>query len=309
MGKIELANLEKVDLRQVWANEALNFTNWLAQEDSLELLGNEIGIEMTLLQTEHKIGDFNVDILAEESMTNDKIVIENQLERTDHDHLGKIITYASGVDAKYIIWIVKEVREEHKRAIDWLNEHTDDEINIFAIQMEVWKISDSPVAPKFNIIAKPNEWAKAIKKSSMQDELSETKIMQLEFWTQFKDYASDNTSSLSFRKPRPQHWYDISIGCSEAHLGLTVNSQTNQIACEIYITNDHDLYQSFFDKKEEIENEISIELEWMELPTKKASRIKLSQEFEISNRESWTIGFKWLLENTLKFKNVFSRYI
>lgn len=139
---MKLSKLKKVDLREVWKHEALDFTNWLAKEENLELLSDEVGIDISLIQTEASVGKFNVDILAEETNTDRKIVIENQLEATDHDHLGKIITYASGFDAEFIIWIVKSVRDEHKQAIDWLNEHTDQKINIFAIQMEVWQIGD-----------------------------------------------------------------------------------------------------------------------------------------------------------------------
>lgn len=163
---MNLSKLEKVNLREVWKHEATDFTNWLAKPENLELLSDEIGINITLIQTEASVGKFNVDILAEEENTSRKIVIENQLESTDHDHLGKIITYASGFDAEIIVWIVKSVRDEHKQAVDWLNEHTDEKINIFAIQMEVWQIADSPYAPKFQVIAKPNDWAKAVKKGA-----------------------------------------------------------------------------------------------------------------------------------------------
>ena len=125
---MQLRALEKVDLRTVWKHEASDFTNWLAQDENLSLLSDEIGIDISLIQTEASVGKFNVDILAEEENTGRKIVIENQLESTNHDHLGKIITYASGFDAEIVIWIVKDVRDEHKQAIDWLNEHTDDKI-------------------------------------------------------------------------------------------------------------------------------------------------------------------------------------
>lgn len=138
---MKLGKLEKVkDLRSVWQNEASNFTKWLAEEENLNTLGDEIGIEIELISTEAKTGSFSADILAVEANTDNKIIIENQLEQTDHDHLGKIITYASGHDAKTIIWIVKEAREEHRQAIDWLNEHTDEEINIFLCKIELWKI-------------------------------------------------------------------------------------------------------------------------------------------------------------------------
>ena len=154
-----LAKLKKVDLREEWKNEASDFTSWLAQDENLQLLSEEIGIDISLIQTEASVGKFSVDILAEEENTGRKVVIENQLEPTNHDHLGKIITYASGFDAEIVIWIVKDVRDEHKQAVDWLNDHTDDKINIFAIRMELWQIGDSPYAPKFYVVSKPNDWS------------------------------------------------------------------------------------------------------------------------------------------------------
>jgi hypothetical protein len=175
-------------------------------------LSGEIGIGIQLLKTEASVGGFNVDILAEEEGTGRKIIIENQLEITDHKHLGQILTYASGLDAEYIVWIVKDVRDEHKQAIDWLNEHTDTGLNFFIVKMELWKIGDSNIAPKFNIASKPNDWSKLVKSlSSESKELSDTKLAQLEFWNGLISYFNEKGTNLSMRKARPQHWYDLSI--------------------------------------------------------------------------------------------------
>ena len=306
---MQLSKLEKVDLREVWKHEALDFTNWLAQPENLESLSDEIGIDISLIQTEASVGNFNVDILAEEENTGRKIVIENQLEPTNHDHLGKIITYASGFDAEIIVWIVKSVRDEHKQAVDWLNEHTDQKINIFAIQMEVWKIGDSPYAPKFQVTAKPNDWAKAVKKSTNQSELSDTKLLQLEFWSKFKEHVQDNNGKVKLRKAYPQHWYDISFGFSNAHIALTVNSQSSQMACEIYIPDSKKLFSCLVAKKEEVENELSDKLVWEELPEKKASRIKLISKGELSKQSEWKQYHSWLLEKVTNFQQVFGKYI
>ncbi|MDR3502173.1 MAG: DUF4268 domain-containing protein [Legionella sp.] len=304
-----LSKLVKVDLREVWKHEAVHFTQWLANADNLAILSEEIGIDISLVQTEASVGSFNVDILAEEVNTGRKIVIENQLESSDHDHLGKIITYASGYDAEIIIWIVKNVRDEHKQAIDWLNEHTDEKINIFAIQMEVWKISDSPYAPKFQIIAKPNDWAKAVKKASSQSDLSDIKLMQLEFWSKFKEYVSDKNKSIKLRKPRPQQWYDISFGNSNAQISLNINSLSNQLVCEIYIMESKPLFSYLHSEKEQIEKELSCELQWNELPNKKASRIKAILDANIRQEDNWNDYFQWLLSNVESFQKVFSKYI
>ena len=306
---MQLSKLEKVDLMEVWKHEALDFTSWLAKPENLELLSDEIGIDISLIQTEANVGNFNVDILAEEENTGRKIVIENQLEPTNHDHLGKIITYASGFDAEIIVWIVKSVRDEHKQAVDWLNEHTDQKINIFAIQMEVWRIGNSPYAPKFQVIAKPNDWAKAVKKATSQSELSDTKMLQLEFWSKFKEHVQDKNGKVKLRKAYPQHWYDISFGFSNAHIALTVNSQSEQMTCEIYIPDSKWLFSALLEIKESIENELSEQLVWEELLEKKASRIKLISNGVLSNQENWGQYHSWLLENVLKFQTVFSKHI
>jgi len=304
-----LGKLEKVELRSAWGNEATDFTSWLSEEENLTILSEEIGIDIKLIQIEASVGNFNVDILAEEENSGRKIIIENQLETTNHDHLGKIVTYASGHDAKIIIWIVKDVRDEHKQAIDWLNEHTDEDTNFFAIKMELWKIGDSPPAPKFQIISKPNDWAKIIKKSIGQPELTETKVVQLEFWNKFKEYAISKNTKLRLRKTYPQHWHDISFGCSTAHISLTVNTQENQMGVEIYIPDDKELFDKFLANKDKIESELGEILKWMELQGKKASRIKLTTEADLEKTEEWEKYFEWLKTKAEDFHKVFGKYI
>lgn len=304
----KLGKIKKVDLRKAWNHEAYHFTNWLAEEENLSILSDEIGVDIKLIQTEASVGKFNADILAEEENTGRKIIIENQLEATNHDHLGKVITYASGYDAEIIIWIVKDVREEHKKAIDWLNEHTDEEINFFAIKMELWQIGDSPFAPKFQIISEPNEWAKAIK-SSVGSTMTETKAMQLDFWKQFVEYAQNKNTTLRLRNARPRHYYNISLGNSYAQIGLTTNTQENKIACEVYISDNEDLYMKLLENKESIESELNEKLEWMELEGKKANRIKISREADITNTEEWEKYFEWFLDKTQKFHKIFPKYI
>ena len=175
LGKIERIS----DLRTIWPHEARDFTKWLAQEENLALLSDTLGIDIALEERESSVGDFNVDLYATEVGTGRKITIENQLEFSDHDHLGKIITYASGKGAEVIVWIVKHARDEHKRAIEWLNQHTDENIGFFLLEIELWKINDSVPAPKFNIVEKPNDWAKAM---TVAEGLSPLQKLQIDFW-------------------------------------------------------------------------------------------------------------------------------
>jgi len=304
---MKLGKLKQVALRNIWKHEAINFTNWLAMPENLELLSDEIDIELSLIATEHNVGGFNVDIYAEEPNTSKKVIIENQLERTDHDHLGKLITYASGLDAEIIIWIVKEVLEEHQQAINWLNEHTDEHINFFAIKMEVWQIGNSEPAAKFHVISQPNNWTKSVKQSIKKAGYSDTQLLQLKFWDAFKQYATDKNYNLRLRKTYAQHWYDVSIGKSDCHMSLTINSQKNECACEIYIPNSKEAFSTFLNNKEAIEGQTG-KLLWMELPNKKACRIKKISKGNLKKEEQWLEYFKWMADTAVLMQNTFNNY-
>jgi hypothetical protein len=307
MSQVKLGKLEKGDLRKVWLHEAIDFTNWLALDENLKLLSDEIGIDIKLVQTEALVGKFIADILAEEENTGRKVIIENQLEPTNHDHLGKIITYASGYDAEIIIWFFESTREEHIRAIDWLNEHTDEDIDFFLIKMEIWKIGDSPYAPKFQVISQPNDWAKAVKESASHAELNEYRLQKLDFWTKFKEYALRKKTRLRLRKPSPQHWYDISIGSSNAHIALTINSVDDIVTCELYIPHAKELFSSLYADRETIEAELGEKPDWMELPEKKASRIRIIHKADTDDPAKWDEYFAWLLQEAEKFHKVFGK--
>ena len=303
-----LSKLSKVDLRDVWGHEAIDFTNWLSQQENLNSLSEEIGVDIKFLQTEANVGRFNVDILAEEESSGKKIIIENQLEDTNHDHLGKIITYASGYDAEIVIWIVRDFREEHRRAIDWLNEHTDETVSFFLIKIELWQIEGSNPAPKFEIIVSPNEWAKAIKTDVSSGELTDTKLQQLDFWTKFKNYVRSSDTRIRLQTPRPQHWYDVSMGSSEAHVALTLNSRENLLGCEIYINRSKNLFKFLQDKREQIEAEIGEKAEWVDAAV--ASRIKIRKQVQgVFNQQEAEIYYTWLYQKTVLFQSVFGKYI
>ena len=305
-----LGKITKVELRKAWNHEASDFTNWLAEEENLRMLSDAIGIEIKLIQTEASVGRYNVDILAEEENTGDKIIVENQLEATNHDHLGKIITYASGYEAKVIVWVVKEAREEHRQAIDWLNENTVEDLAFFLVQVELWQIGDSPFAPKFEVISKPNDWAKTVKQSAEGGRaVTETKAQQFEFWERFKEYAKGHNSTLRLQKSSPKHWNNISIGSSSAYISLTLNSFDEALRTELYIPDSKEVYHFLAGRKEEIENALGYKVEWMELPEKKASRIKAEVPGLIDKTDEWERYFAWMQETAEKFQSVFGRIL
>ncbi len=216
--KKTLGSLQRVDLRDFWEDEAREFTPWLAQEQNLRLLGEAIDIELECEATESRVGAFKADIVAKEVGTEDRVIIENQLERTNHDHLGKLLTYASGLGARVVVWVASEITDEHRRALDWLNEITGEQFSFFALEIELWRIGNSEPAPKFNLVCRPNDWAKSLIGPESPSEPTETKLSQLEFWKGLVDFAKAKGTALSLRKPRPQHWYNLAVGRSQFNL-------------------------------------------------------------------------------------------
>lgn len=307
---INLSKLEEIkDLRTVWPHEALDFTTWLSQDDNITLLADAIGIDITVDETESSVGDFNVDIFASETGTDRKIIIENQLEDTNHDHLGKLITYASGKSADIVIWVVKHAREEHKAAIEWLNNHTDDNIGFFLCEIKLYRIGNSEPAVKFEIIEKPNDWTKEVKKS---ESINETQQLRYDYWVAFEDYAFKNpifAKNFKKRKPSKNHWMNFSIGFSACNIVVSQIKQRNELDVELYISDDTELYNSLYENKTAIELTSGLSFDWRELPDRKASRIVLEKSVQLENKNTWESQFEWLIDVMVKMKTTFSKYI
>ena len=305
-----LSRITKVNPRDIWKHEALDFTQWLAKDDNISILCEELGIEIENVKPEAAAGRYNVDIIADEIESRRKVIIENQLEPTDHKHLGQILTYASAYDAAIIIWVVTDYTEEHKQAIDWFNRNIAQGISFFLVQIEVYRIEDSNPAPKFNIISEPNDWGKTLKKSEDGDAYSDLKLQQKEFWEQLKEYTSHSNTRLNFgRTAKPQHWFNLAMGTSRCHIALTQNSQKQYVGCEIYIRNDKDLYNNFYTNKDNIEKDLGYEVEWMELPDATASRVIVTHKGDPRNKSKWEEYNMWLLKTADEFASVFTKYI
>ena len=305
-----LGQLKEIkDLRKVWPHEALDFTPWLAEEDNLALLADAVGLEITVDETESKVGDFNVDIYATETGTERKIIIENQLEDTNHDHLGKLITYASGKGADIVIWIVKRAREEHRAAIEWLNEHTDENVSFFLIEIKLYKIGDSDPAVKFEVIEKPNNWTKEVKKQSLNAPRHQ---FRLAYWTAFNEYAFTQTAfakNFNRRKPSTDHWMTFSLGSSAYHIDILSLKNRNVVSVELYISDDKSIYHQLYEHKDAIESELGLTLDWRELPDKKASRIIIEKSVNLDNQDEWNQQFDWMVDVCIRFKKVFKKYL
>jgi Domain of unknown function (DUF4268) len=207
-----------VDVRDYWADEARDFTPWLAREENLKLLSETIELDLELFKVEEPIGPFRADIVAKDG--EHLVIVENQLGRTDHRHLGQLMVYATNREAKAVVWIATKITDEYRKVLDWLNDNTPETISFFGLEIQLWRIGESPPAPRFNVVCEPNELTKLERSGSSLSEPTETKLLQFEFWTALKEYAAERKSPLSFRKPRPQHWYNLAVGRSGFNIGL-----------------------------------------------------------------------------------------
>jgi hypothetical protein len=304
-----LGELKNVHLRRIWKNEAYDFTPWLAE--NLERIGEAVGLELEFEAKEVSVGPYCADILAKDTGTDKFVVIENQLEKTDHDHLGKCITYASVLDASAIIWIASKFTEEHKKALDWLNDHTSDEIGFYGIRMELWQIDDSQPAVRFNVLSSPNAMVKQATQRKQQGELTDTRKTQLEFWTSFRRKLEETGKIGSLQTPRPQYWFDVALGKSGVHLSNTFNTDRNEIGARVYIQNSQvDEWLPYFEsERERIESEIGDQLNWNPNPDNRDKVITLNMHFNLENEPEWDAALAWLVEKTLLFKTTFSKLI
>lgn len=306
--KTNLGKLERISLRKAWAHEAGEFTPWLAQIDNLILLAETLGIdELELVGTEHPVGDFKVDILCSDN--GGKVIIENQLEKTNHTHLGQILTYAAGVGARKVIWVAESFRTEHVAALEFLNQHTTDELDFFAVEIELWRIGDSPMAPSFNVVVKPNDWAKTGQQNAKAAAtMTPTKQRQLKFWTDWQTWLQAKNSGLRTQKPSPQHWTNIALGRSGVHLAATVNTREKRLGMEVYIDheNSKDIFRQLKVQQAHIDTALGTKLEWMELPDGHACRIQqVRGDAALANESQWPDYFAWLEQAGLRMSEVF----
>lgn len=309
-----LGRLQKIPLREVWSSESSEFTPWLAKEENLNLLGETIGIVLELEAQEKDVGPFRADILCKDTATDEWVLIENQLERTDHTHLGQLLTYAAGLNAVTIVWIAGRFTDEHRATLDWLNERTDEKINLFGLEIELWRIGDSPIAPKFNVISQPNDWSRTVQRAASSGEISTHKQLQVRFWTAYKQYLEDKGSSLRSQKPSPQNWTYHSIGKSGTCLASVISlwsSETGikdpEIRAELYLDGPNAIREfALLEKqKESIETELGFPMTWFNPEKKATRRLYTRMSADYTNEALWPEQFEWLRQRLERMQKVF----
>ena len=301
-----LAKIERVDLREAWPNEARDFTPWLAK--NIGELGGALGMDLELQQTEASVGGYSLDVLATDLNQNRPVIIENQLEATNHDHLGKLLTYAAGYDANVIIWLTREFRDEHRQALDWLNQRTGEDTQFFGVVVELWRIGDSLPAPHFKAVATPNDWRKK-NITQIRNDASASSESDQRYFSFFRSLF-DRLRREDFAVPRniPRRYSSFQVHDGLASFGANFPGRgLARVEISIY-TGDPDwnylLLQGLEAYKDEIEEELGT-LEWRRMP--KSCRISLDRPesaIEDSDDDGSNIQ-DWMVDTLIKFKSVF----
>ena len=306
---MELGVLKAIAPREKWLSEAREFTPWLAS--NITALTAVIGLELEVENIEVACGPYSADILAKDTGTGQYVVIENQLEKTNHDHLGKAITYASVLNASSIIWIASDFSEEHIKALDWLNDNTVDDIGFYGIQIELWQIDDSKPALRLNVVSRPNEAVRQAAKLKANEDLSQSRKFQLDFWTNFRNKLASTKKIPSLHTPRGRYWFDVSIGRANIHISNICNTDTNTVGIRIYISNKITNYMLPFleSKKGEIEQAIGQPLLWNPNPENRDKIIALFHTTNFNDPPKVDEALEWLVEYTLKFRDTFSKIV
>ena len=307
---MNIGKLKEVDIRNLWKHEQYDFSEWLSQSENIKLLDDVLGLTLTDITKEAYVGSYRCDIFAKDESSGIKVIIENQLEASNHDHLGKIITYASGLDAEVIVWIVKHAKEEHRSAIEWLNNNTNSNINFFLIELHAYTIENSIPAPFFEVIEKPNEFIKNSKINGEQDNLNKSQSERLEFWNRFNEILIDRGKPFNVRKATTDHWYDVALGTSEAHVSINLVNKESVVCIDLYINDNKELFDSLYSKKDIIENDLGFKLIWDRLDNGKASRIKYNiKGLNYDNHSNYNELMNKVIDTAVKMRDTFKKYI
>lgn len=310
MDKVKLGKLQEVDIRKVWPHEQYDFSKWLSAEENIQELGNTLNLSLTDVETEKFVGSYRCDILCRDEITGKIVLIVNQLEQTNHDHLVKILTYASGLDASVVVWVVASARDEHASAIEWLNKHTDDSISFFLIEIHAYKIGNSEPAPQFKIIEQPNDFVKTVKHIAQDKSLNESQSCRLEFWTQFNDILEQRGKPFNKRKATTDHWYSVAVGSSECQISIDLVNKDHKIRVGLWIANNKNMFDAIYAHKGEIESALGFSLFWERLNHKKSSHIcKYIDGLDFKNQDNYPKLMNETIDLAVKMRDVLKKYI
>lgn len=311
----QLGLLQRIDnLKEIWEHEATSFTPWLAQEENIGLVAEAVGLDELIVEAQEKsVGPFRADILCKDPSTDRYVLIENQLEKTDHTHLGQILTYAAGLGACTIIWIARSFTSEHRAALDWLNEITDERFHFFGLEIELWRIGNSATAPKFNVISKPNDWTRTVQTAAKQLEasnLTPRHLLLKEFWTRLRVDLEEHKTKVRTQSPAPQSWTNAALGRSGIYLVAVARVKKQSMSVQVVLHGENRLafFRQLSEEFKEIEAEIGESLLWLENPEKQESHIRLTRDgVDLTVEANWPELLTWMRERLEKFHATFSK--
>lgn len=307
---MDLGKLVEVDVRKVWKHEQYDFSSWLAEEENISELGKTIGLSLSDVETEKFVGNYRCDIICKDEITGKSVLIENQLEPTNHDHLGKIITYASGLDATVVVWIVQKVKDEHASAIEWLNKHTDEDLSFFLIEVHAYQIENSKPAPMFSIIEQPNDFSKMVKEYSKNTELNDSQTSRLEFWNALNETLDERGMPFNKHKASTDHWYTVAVGSSKCHISIDLVNKDGFIRVGLWIPREQELFEKLFSKKEEIEEKLGMKMYWDNPEATKASSISMHIEgLNFDDTSNYSELINAIIDQVVSQRAVFKDYI
>lgn len=307
-----LKQLTPVDLSEVWETEPQHFTPWLAREENLTLLGNTLGIELELEGKEINVGAFRADILCKNTEDDSGVIIENQLNPTDHKHVGQLLTYAAGLDACTAIWIAKTFRDEHHAMLDWLNRITGEDYRFFGVEMKVWRIEGPTCGVQFEVVSSPDGWISGVNRDTQGAANNELSEKFRRYWTGFRDYVTNNDKPINFGVPGTRSFHGFGIGRMDFRLMTWLLRRKRQIGIRLIIDGDNaeGHFRLLEEQKDEIHKTFGETLEWNELPSSRSCRISLYKEdTDPLDENGWTQQYEWFTTYLERFDQVFRQRI
>lgn len=312
--KLQLVDIKKIPVRDLWPNEEYDFTPWL--QENISKLGEALGMDLEVIDREVKVGPYSADLLARDNnivSEQNKVVIENQYGKTNHDHLGKSITYASVLGANTVVWIAENFSEEHLRAMEWLNELSPEDIGFYAVQVELWKLSDTTANVRFTIVCQPNTLVREAADGIAKKDKNEHQLFMLKYWQDFRERLLEEKSITSAQKAQAQNWFDVSLGKSHIHAYNNISRKHGDtIKSGVYIQ--HQIADSMLpfleERKDEIESKLGFSLVWDQNADRIDKVIYISKEgLNLDDDQDYNDSIEWLVEKTVTIKKVFSPII
>jgi hypothetical protein len=298
------------EIRKVWPKEN-QFSDWLISQEGYEFLAEELGIELENLRRESRPGDFPCDIVG--NLLGDEhhiVVIENQYGKTNHDHLGKLLTYAAVHKAMTGIWISETISDDHRQVIDWLNENTPDNVNLYLVGLRLYRVGDKQVSPQLDVVCRPNILVKESKRTFSESDL-EIQAWCRSMWEKIHESIQKSNPPFRLQRAGSDHWSSITIGRSDFHLNMLLNTREKRIGVDLVINVPwkRSAFETLLLEKNAIESEIGAELDWLPMPDKRRSRILLEAPIDPKNPSNEPEVLSWFTRRSTEFYLTFKERV